>query len=49
MLHSGDVISLAGIEIIFGEDAVPGEPPPTHGDTPTLNLPPTQGLQDRSG
>ena len=49
VLHSGDVISLAGIEIIYGEDAIPGSPPPSHEDTPTLSLPTTQDHEDRSG
>lgn len=37
-LQPGDVISLAGAEVIYGEDA-PAEPPkPLHSDTPTLKL-----------
>jgi hypothetical protein len=36
-LHAGDVISLAGYAIVFGEDAPPPpEPPVRYEDTPTL-------------
>ncbi|MBN1178061.1 MAG: DUF3662 domain-containing protein [Anaerolineae bacterium] len=37
VLHPGDVISFAGAEVIYGEDA-PGAPAPASEDTPTLRL-----------
>jgi hypothetical protein len=36
VLHAGDVVSLAGIEIIYGEDLPPTIPMPDQGDTPVL-------------
>jgi hypothetical protein len=36
VLHSGDVISLAGVEIVFGEDPASTVPPSTAEDTPPL-------------
>lgn len=39
VLQSGDVISLAGVEVIYGEDAPASVPPPSPDDTPTLALP----------
>lgn len=36
VLQSGDVISLAGVQIIYGEDPPPPVPPRTHEDTPLL-------------
>jgi hypothetical protein len=36
VLHSGDVVSLAGVEIIYGEDPPAPAPPSTGEDTPPL-------------
>jgi pSer/pThr/pTyr-binding forkhead associated (FHA) protein len=36
VLHSGDVISLAGVEIIYGEDPPTPVPLPSDEDTPSL-------------
>jgi pSer/pThr/pTyr-binding forkhead associated (FHA) protein len=36
VLHAGDVISLAGVEVIYGEDLPPTVPMPDKGDTPVL-------------
>ena len=49
VLHSGDVISLAGVEIVYGEDAP--TPVPLSGcvDTPTLGMHPPQEYDDNSG
>lgn len=38
VLHPGDVISFAGAEVIYGEDAPADPPAPLRGDTPTLKL-----------
>jgi len=38
VLQSGDVISLAGAEIIYGEDLLSAPPEPEHGDTPALGV-----------
>jgi pSer/pThr/pTyr-binding forkhead associated (FHA) protein len=39
MLHSGDVISLAGVELIYGEDPPTPIPLPSDEDTPALTEP----------
>ncbi len=40
-LRPGDVISLAGVALIYGEDA-PFEPPPAHDDTAAYPSPPSE-------
>jgi pSer/pThr/pTyr-binding forkhead associated (FHA) protein len=36
VLHSGDVISFAGVQVIYGEDSPPPIPLPGTGDTPAM-------------
>jgi len=43
VLQSGDVISFAGVEVIYGEDPLTSPPQPEKGDTPALSM------DDRSG
>jgi hypothetical protein len=44
VLHAGDVVSLAGVEVIYGEDLPPAVPMPDKGDTPVLK--PTDDEQE---
>ena len=39
VLQPGDVVSLAGVELVYGQDPLPA-PEPGEGDTPTLGLDP---------
>jgi hypothetical protein len=39
VLHSGDVISFAGVQVVYGEDPPTPIPLPGSGDTPPLAAP----------
>lgn len=49
VLHSGDVISLAGVELIYGEE--PGDQPlrPPGSETPTMGPVPVQRIGSKTG